>query len=77
MEIIVIDEMSDDWTRSLVNDYVAGYSFIRMVDNPAKRKPEALIIGIDKAHSAIWMRIDAHAVYAREYISKALKFLFH
>jgi len=73
MEIIVIDGMSDDGTRSIVNEYVADYSFIRMVDNPAKTKPEALNIGIDEARSAIWMRIDAHAVYAKDYISLCVK----
>ena len=36
LEILVIDGMSDDGTRAIVEEYAQKHRFIRMVDNPDK-----------------------------------------
>jgi glycosyltransferase involved in cell wall biosynthesis len=62
--------MSMEGTRDIVHGYATRFSHIRMIDNPGGLKPVALNIGIDAPDSDILMRIDAHAVYAPDYISR-------
>ena len=76
LEILVVDGMSTDRTREIVGEYCKEYSFIRMIDNPWHIKPKALNIGIESTKSDVVMRIDAHTVYANDYISKLVKGLF-
>lgn len=75
MEILVIDGMSKDGTREIVKEYVKKYSFIHLVDNPKFITPSALNIGVKKSRNNIIIRIDAHAVYKTDYISKSVTYL--
>ncbi len=70
LEIIIVDGMSSDRTREIIKKYIQDYNFIRVVDNSKFIKPIALNLGIKIASFDIIMRIDAHAVYASNYISK-------
>lgn len=76
LEIVVVDGMSTDRTREIVDKYCKKYPFIKMIDNPWYIKPKALNIGIESTKSDVVMRIDAHAVYAKDYISKLVHGLF-
>ncbi len=75
LEILIIDGMSEDRTRKLLENYEKGYAFVRCLDNPKKITPAALNIGIKDAKGVIIMRMDAHAAYDRSYISKCVKYL--
>lgn len=75
MEIFVIDGMSEDATREIVEGYVQQYPFIRLLDNPKKIVPVAMNIGIEHTRGEIIMRIDAHATYQKDYISKCVEYL--
>lgn len=75
LEILVIDGMSDDGTRAIVEEYAQRHPSIRMVDNPDKIKPRALNIGIQEARGGIIIRMDAHALYEPDYISKSVHYL--
>lgn len=74
-EVLVVDGMSEDKTREILRDYAERYSFIRLLDNPKKITPCALNIGIKNARGEIIMRMDAHATYEKDYISKCVKYL--
>ena len=74
-EILVIDGMSDDKTRETINEYVKKYPFIKLLDNPKKFTPFALNIGIKNAKGEVIVRMDAHSVYIKDYISKCIKYL--
>lgn len=75
LEVLVVDGMSGDGTRAIVEEFTQRYSFVRMVNNPDKIKPRALNIGIQEAKGSIVIRKDAHTVYASDYISKSVKYL--
>ena len=75
LEVLVVDGMSVDGTREIVEKDVQQYPFIKILDNPKKITPCALNIGIKNAKGEIIMRMDAHTTYERDYISKCIKYL--
>jgi len=70
LEVLVIDGMSDDGTREIVEQYTATYPRIRLLDNPARVVPCALNIAIRAATGDIIVRTDGHVVYPPEYIPR-------
>jgi len=71
-EILVVDGMSDDRTREIVNEFQAKYANLRLIDNPKKIVPHALNIGIKKASGHYILRMDGHAIAAPDYVEKCL-----
>jgi glycosyltransferase involved in cell wall biosynthesis len=76
-EIIVVDGMSDDGTRAVVNEFSAQHPglTVRLVDNPARNIPTALNVGIAAARGTIIARMDAHAVPSAGYIRRCVEVL--
>jgi glycosyltransferase involved in cell wall biosynthesis len=75
LEILVLDGMSKDKTRDIITQYSKKYSFINLLDNPKKIVPTALNQGIKNSKGSIILRIDAHNIYKKDYISKCVKYL--
>jgi len=75
LEVLVIDGMSEDGTRAILKKYQKEYSFIKILDNPKKITPSALNIGIKSSKGEIIIRMDSHAVYEKDYISKCVRYL--
>ena len=75
LEVLVVDGISEDRTREVVKEYTEKYLFIRLLDNPKKITPSSLNIGIKNAKGEIIMRMDSHATYGKEYITKCVKYL--
>jgi glycosyltransferase involved in cell wall biosynthesis len=75
LEFLVVDGASEDKTKKIIKEYVDKYSFIRLLDNPKKITPIGVNIGIKAAKGEIIIRMDAHAEYEKDYISKCVKYL--
>ena len=75
LEIIVVDGMSADETRNVIERYSNKHQFIRILDNTKKIIPAAMNIGIKNAHGEVVMKMDGHATYELEYISKCVRYL--
>ena len=69
LEVLVVDGRSEDRTRTILAEYVDRYPIIRVLDNPGRIQPIALNIGIRAAAGEILLRMDAHALYPKNYIS--------
>lgn len=69
LEILLVDGMSSDRTREIINEYSHKYPFIHLIDNPKKIVPCAMNIGIKAAKGDIIIRLDAHAKYETNYFS--------
>lgn len=75
MEIILVDGMSEDGTRDVIDRASRADTRVRMVDNPAQVTPAGLNLGIRAAQGEIIVRMDAHSEYARDYVSKCVEAL--
>lgn len=75
LDILVIDGMSEDATKSVLKTYMEKFSFIRVFDNHRKIVPSAMNIGIRHALGRIIIRMDAHNTYNSDYISKCVRYL--
>jgi glycosyltransferase involved in cell wall biosynthesis len=75
LDIVVVDGMSDDGTRSIVTEFTQSSSAVRMLDNPRRITPAALNIGIAAARGDVIMRMDAHSAYPPHYISRLVAWL--
>jgi glycosyltransferase involved in cell wall biosynthesis len=76
IEVLVVDGMSDDGTREIIEKHIRNSVSIRMFDNPGRIVPKALNIGIKNVRGEIIIRMDAHNIYEKDYISKCIKYLY-
>ena len=76
MEWIFVDGCSTDKTIELLQKYQNQYpKLIKVLNNPKKIVPCAMNIGIKASRGKYIVRLDAHADYATDYISKCVYYL--
>lgn len=75
LEVLVVNGASGDKTGEIVKKYTEKYSFVKLLQNPNKFTPFGLNIGIKNAKGETIIRMDAHALYEKDYISKCVKYL--
>lgn len=75
LEILVVDGDSEDKTREIIKSFALEYAFVKLLENQNKYIPFGLNIGIKKAKGDIIIRMDAHAGYEKDYVSKCVKYL--
>jgi cellulose synthase/poly-beta-1,6-N-acetylglucosamine synthase-like glycosyltransferase len=76
IEVLVVDGMSTDGTRGLISDLMKVNEGVKMVDNSDKVVPGAMNIGIKSSCGEVIVRMDAHNIYEKDYISKCVKYLY-
>lgn len=76
-EIIVVDGLSEDRTRVVIEDFkrTRPELSIRVLDNPARKIPVALNLGVAAAQGEIIARMDAHAVPSKGYVRRCVAVL--
>jgi len=76
MEWIFVDGCSKDKTVELLESFKNKYpELIKIYNNPNKIVPYAMNIGISASAGKYIVRLDAHADYAPDYISKCVYYL--
>lgn len=73
MEIILVNSMSTDRTRELMEQFKAenkDFKNILVVDNPKKNQASGWNIAIGKSSGDIIIRIDAHASIPNDFVQK-------
>lgn len=76
LEVLFVDGMSTDNTRSIVERYVQKSKHIKLLDNVNKVVPYALNIGINSSKGDVVIRIDGHCIYPSNYISVLVNHLY-
>jgi len=72
LEVFVVDGASEDKTREIANNYAVKNNFIRVLFNPRKTTPVSMNIGIKESKGEIIIKMDCHAEYQNDYISKCV-----
>jgi succinoglycan biosynthesis protein ExoA len=72
MEVLLVDGASDDGTRERVMERAAADPRIRLLDNPNRKVSFALNIGMRASRGRVIVRMDAHALYADDYVRQCV-----
>lgn len=72
IEVLAIDGMSDDGTRTILEHYAAADPRMRVLFNERKRVPFAFNLGLRQAHGEFVCILGAHTVYSSNYIAVCL-----
>lgn len=73
LELLFIDGGSSDGTRGILEQLAADDERIRVLDNPGRRTPNGLNIGLRHARGEFVARMDAHAFYPPDYLARAIE----
>lgn len=76
LEVLFVDGLSNDATRTIILQYAQQYFYIHLLDNPHRIVPYAMNTGIENAKGDIIMRLDAHTSYDKQYFSTLTKYLY-
>jgi glycosyltransferase involved in cell wall biosynthesis len=74
-ELLVVDGMSDDGTRPILESLSNRYPILKVIDNPKKIQSVALNLGISHARGSVVVRMDAHCEYPANYVTKLVQWL--
>ena len=83
VEIIVVDGLSEDRTRGIVENILrecagpgepagAARPAVRLIDDPKQQRPSALNAGIRAAEGDVIMRVDARSVVPKDYVRRCV-----
>jgi GT2 family glycosyltransferase len=73
VEVLVVDGMSTDGTRKIVQQLSAQHPQVKLVDNPEKITPIALNRGIKAATGDVVMILGAHAELTPRYVEETYR----
>ncbi len=73
VEFLLIDGGSTDGTREHLERVAAADPRFRLLDNPARRIPSALNVGLRSSSARFVARMDAHTVYPSAYLESGLR----
>jgi succinoglycan biosynthesis protein ExoA len=68
LEILIVDGMSEDKTRSIVKEFEQKYLSIRLIDNKETKTPFAFNEGLKNAKGEYVAILGAHTYYAPNYL---------
>ena len=75
MEVLIADGMSEDGTREVLDEFDKKCSVLRVIDNPEKIAATGLNYAIWEAKGEIILRMDAHSIYAPDYLRTCIEVL--
>jgi succinoglycan biosynthesis protein ExoA len=75
MEVLVADGMSDDGTRLVLGEFEKRFTAIKVFDNPEEIASTGLNRAIREARGEIIIRMDAHTIYAPDYVHSCVNVL--
>src|SRR5262249_26257747 len=75
MEILVVDGMSEDSTRAIVETFSRRDARIRLLDNPGRIVPTALNEAIHEFRGETLVRVDGHTLLETDYVAEAVSAL--
>ena len=75
MEVIIVDGGSKDNTVEIVKRISSDHKNITLLHNPKKITPISLNLAINESSGEFIVRLDAHAIYSKNYVNKCIQIL--
>lgn len=75
IEILVVDGGSKDATRNKAIEWGRRDLRVRLLHNPHRYQSHALNIALEAARGDVFLRADAHCVYAEDYVERCVEAL--
>ena len=75
LEVLIADGMSDDGTREILDGLAAQNPSLTIVSNPGRIVSKGLNAAIRAATGDVILRMDAHTIYARDYVRACVETL--
>jgi succinoglycan biosynthesis protein ExoA len=72
IEVLVVDGISDDDTRAIVQRIAARDPRVHLLDNPQRIIPAALNIGVSEARHTMIARMDGHTLAPPDYLKRCI-----
>ena len=73
LEVLVVDGRSSDATKRIAEAVAARDPRVRVLDNPARRTPQGLNVGLGAARGEYVARMDAHTWYPPGYLAAGIE----
>lgn len=73
LEFLFLDGGSRDRTREIIEEAAAADARFRVLDNPGRRTPNALNVGLRNARGEYIVRMDAHTLYPDDYVANGVE----
>jgi glycosyltransferase involved in cell wall biosynthesis len=73
MEIFVVDGMSEDGTRDIVEKYHGKFPFVKLIENQQRHTPIGMNLGIQASSGEFVFILSAHATYETDYFTKLVE----
>lgn len=73
MEVLVVDGMSEDETRDVVEAFSRRDPRFRLLDNPGRIVPCAMNVGIAEARGELLVRVDGHTIVASDFVRRSVE----
>ena len=73
IEFLFVDGRSRDATPQILLELAAADPRVRVLDNPAKRTPQALNLALRQARGRVIARMDAHTRYPLDYLARGVE----
>ena len=75
LQVVVVDGVSDDRTRTIVEEYCAADPRVELVDNPDRVIPIAMNLALEAARGRFLVRVDAHSRIPVDYVERLVSHL--
>ncbi len=75
IEILVSDGGSRDGTREIVLELAARDARVALLENPARIQASGLNLALERARGEVFLRADAHCLYADDYVERCVETL--
>ena len=72
LEVLLVDGGSTDKTLEIISSYIKNYPYFKLLHNSKQIVPVAMNMGIKQAQGSYIIRLDAHASYPKDYLSKLI-----
>jgi succinoglycan biosynthesis protein ExoA len=73
LEILVVDGRSEDATKQIAERIAERDPRVRVLENPARRTPQGLNVGLHAARGEYVARMDAHTWYPPRYLAAGIE----